>query len=144
MLSKIFGSKKKNNDKKLKLKRSLEVKQDNKTLSIRGQLSWTYYQVEELWLASRLDHKDAFSVAENTSSVCGEFHFNVELEGLMKELTSNHDEHAFDWFLKLSVPVSNLSKSGLNKIKDRATFFQKDQVEYISFHSFRKIYSYRC
>ncbi|WRP06369.1 CDP-glycerol glycerophosphotransferase family protein [Rossellomorea aquimaris] len=133
MLSKIFGSKKKQNDKKLKLKRRLEVVQAEKKLSIRGQLSWTYYQVEELWLASRLNHKDAINVAVNTSTAPGEFHFDVELEGLMKELTSNHEEHAFDWFLKLSVPVSNLSISGLEKVKDRATFFERNQVQYISY-----------
>ncbi|MED1468601.1 CDP-glycerol glycerophosphotransferase family protein [Bacillus salipaludis] len=83
----------------------------------------SYYHVPELWLQPR-GEAEGFKIEENSSSG-NIFHFKVNLKELLMRVSSSPHSN-FDWYLKIRVPLTNISPSALKKLTDKATFIEED------------------
>jgi CDP-glycerol glycerophosphotransferase len=139
MLTKLLNMFTKNSksstNKKNRLKQEISISQEGDSLSFSGKLATDYYQVEELWLTSRTNSDDWFNIHMNQSQDKQHFHFHFSITDLIKKLSSRYDEReqAFDWYIKLTVPVARLSEKAYKNIEDKATFFDKDNESYASY-----------
>ncbi|TMU84080.1 CDP-glycerol glycerophosphotransferase [Bacillus sp. BHET2] len=129
--NKLFRTKKKH---KPKLKQEINITQDKENLSIKGSLSNEIYEVEELWLTSRSKKDDWIHVQSNSSPFKYQFDFRLSIKDLMQKLSIYIGEHAFDWYIKISVPTSELSEKAYKRIESKATFHEKDQKTIASYY----------
>ncbi|UYG93851.1 CDP-glycerol glycerophosphotransferase family protein [Cytobacillus firmus] len=116
----------KRNKNKRPLKEKITIHQQEEKLVIEGSLSLDYYKVKELWLKSRQTEKE-FKVSLN-SSEGNIFKFNANLEHLISLINECEDEN-FDWFLKINVPVSELSEAAADKLREKADFINEGNIE---------------
>ncbi len=139
MLTKLLNKIKQMNGngstKKTKLKHEMVISQDDDLLSFNGKLSLDCYVVEELWLVSRSNRDDWFNVCSNQSPVKHHFQYRFSIKDLIKKLSSRYidEEHAFDWYVKLTVPVSQLSEKAFKTIEPKATFTEKDDEKFATY-----------
>jgi CDP-glycerol glycerophosphotransferase len=129
--NKLFN---KNAAKKIKLKHEIDIHQDKEQLSIKGKLSKSYYEVGDLWVVCRSKKEGWLKVSSNISPVKSHFQFNCDLSILLKQLLNQYEEeNAFDWYIKITVPISEISEKALKKIEKKATFTEKDHITYASY-----------
>ncbi len=127
----LFGKPKKSKKStKPKLKQFLNVSQRNELLSINGKLAFDQYHVTEIWLMAR-ESEQQFKVTENKQDG-QQFEFDITLTGLIDQL-SNHEEHVFDWYLKLKVQVDRLSTKARNNLEEKAKFYEEDGIQYAEY-----------
>ncbi|QWC22606.1 CDP-glycerol glycerophosphotransferase family protein [Bacillus haikouensis] len=138
MLAKLlnkFKKNNKNNGRKNKLKQEISIVQENESLTFEGKLLMDYYGVEELWLNSRTNSDEWFKISTNQSAEKHHFHFHFSIPETINKLASSHndDEHAFDWYIKLTVPIAELSEKAYERIEHKATFSEKDNETYATY-----------
>jgi CDP-glycerol glycerophosphotransferase len=128
LLNKFKNNNRKGNNHKNKLKEKITILQDGDTLTFNGKLSKDYYKVEDLWLNSRFNSEDWFNVSANQLSDQHHFQYQFSITELIKNVSSKYTEgeQAFDWYVKLSVPVAQLGEKGYRAIENKATFTEKD------------------
>ncbi len=130
-INKLF---KRNKTGKIKLKQEIEINQSEQMLTIKGKLSKPSYEIEELWLTTRTEKKDWFKISSNSSSVKHHFKYEFSQHELINQLCALYnDEHGFDWYIKINVPVEDLSEKNYKKIEKKATFFERNNIKFASY-----------
>ncbi|SNS79601.1 CDP-glycerol glycerophosphotransferase [Bacillus sp. OK838] len=121
MIKKLLRKRKARKTPKIKLKQVLSIVQEENTLFIKGQFSKEHYCAKELWLYSRGNEDQKFKIAE--SVVSHKFEFEINLIDLIRKL-EDEPHSVYDCYIKVSVPVENLSKKSILNIEHKAEYVE--------------------
>jgi CDP-glycerol glycerophosphotransferase len=106
-LKRIFRNRKKD-----KVKKRLEIFQENQKLRIDGEL-YGNYKAKEIWLAST-DGESKFKIAESVPS--SKFSFEIDLS----EYEGDFQGIAYEFFMLIQTPKKDISERQFNEIQSSA------------------------